>query len=524
VRGAQEDFNPRKPKRFVPINAGISLDIAQEIKQKRGLLPGFGVQDGSKRIYPGGEDAAQIVGFMGPLDPKAAARRKQSKQYIPDAVGKAGLESGCEHWLGGTPGYAVAEVDLQHREIPDTLRKLVPARDGLDVFTTLDANAQHIATEEAKRTFEKYHPKGVSVVIVEPKTGNILALVSLPNYDANPGQRHTLKGEALAERTVTHLYEPGSTLKALTVAAALEDGTIQLEDHFYCGGALKVGKKKIHCDFHGAGGRGGHGAVTPLDIIRRSCNVGAAQIALKMTARKLYAAETRFGLFSRPDLSIPAEQRGYLSMDRNENVNAAPKVARVGFGHSITTTPLHVAMAYAAIANGGNLMQPRLLAAVKDSKGNVKEAWEPKVVRRVLSEQTCRDMTAMLRSVVSSGTGKVASVPGYRVAGKTGTAEKYRPGAYVGSFIGFLPAGPNTTPRAVVLVAVDEPQGAYYGGDVAAPVFQAIARRLTDYWNVPKDDPESVQYNEAHKIKPARVRKVAQASRSRENTRRAAGD
>jgi stage V sporulation protein D (sporulation-specific penicillin-binding protein) len=166
----------------------------------------------------------------------------------------------------------------------------------------------------------------------------------------------------------------------------------------------------------------------------------------------------------------------------------------VAFGHSITTTPLHVALAYAAIANGGLLMKPRLITSITDTNGNVRVKRDPRVVRRVISEETSASVREMLRAVVSDGTGRIAAVHGYQIAGKTGTAQKYKKGAYVGSFIGFFPASPGVKPRAVILVAVDEPHGAYYGAEVAAPAFQAIASRLISYWHVPEDDPDATQY------------------------------
>lgn len=469
-------FDPNHPVRFVPIKREVTLDVAQQIRDARPPLLGFGVQDGSHRVYASGSDTVQVVGFVGAT-----------------GLGVAGLERAGHLWLDGRSGYALAELDNRKREIPDTQRKLVPAQDGLDVQTTLDANAQHIAMQEAQRVMEKFHPKGVSVVVVEPNTGDILALVSAPTFDPNPGQRHTFQPEALAERCTTRLYEPGSTLKGLTIAAALDDGVIGLNDRFYCGGTLTVGKKLIHCVLHGAAERNGHGSETAEDIMRHSCNVGAAEVGLKLGAARLYEAERKFGLLSLQGVGLPAEQYGRLSLDKTENVNSAAKVARVAFGHSITTTPLHVAMAYAALVNGGILMQPRLVSAVKDGTGKAQKTWEPRPVRRVISARTSAEMGAMLRAVVTNGTGRVVALPGYVIGGKTGTARKYGKKAYVSSFIGYLPASPNVKPRAVVLVVVDEPQGAYYGAEVAAPAFQAIARRLMSYWHVPEDDPQSVQ-------------------------------
>jgi stage V sporulation protein D (sporulation-specific penicillin-binding protein) len=475
---------PRKQVRFVPILKAVDLETAQKIREAHPRLAGFGVDDGSRRFYACGENAAHVVGLIG-----------------GDGIGASGLERTYHRWLQGTNGFAVVQVDDRLREIPDTVQRIEPAHDGYDVVTTLDTNAQQIATEEARRVSEAYHPMGISVVIVDPTNGDILALVSQPTFDPNPGQRKgvdtKLLPEMMRERCASTLYEPGSTLKSLTIAAALDSGVITMNSEFFCTGRLAVGKKTIHCVLHGASEAGGHGRETCADILRHSCNIGAAQIGMKMGPDLLFDYCTKFGLFDPLGVGLPAEQYGRLSFDKTENVRSMAKVARVAFGHSVTTTPLHVAMAYAAIANGGVLMRPRLVSCVKDASGKVVKSWAPQQVRRVVSEQTSQLMMTMLRGVVSNGTGKVAAIPGYEIAGKTGTANKYHRGKYVGSFIGVMPASLKESPRAVILVAVDEPHGAYYGAEVAAPAFQAIARRLLACWRVPEDDPKAEQAKEA---------------------------
>lgn len=470
-------LNPKqKPNAAHPKEAGLYL---------------FQVQDGDQRVYTMGDKATQIVGYV---KPKVEQNSKEDR-------GVAGLEYALDGVLRGKKGSVKMEVDRGGREIPDTRREMKPAKEGLDVVTTLDNSIQHIVTEEIGKIAAQYHPKGIAAVVVAPDTGDILAMVSYPTFDANPGKPRNIdsSGEALRERTVASIYEPGSTLKTLTVAAALEDKVIGLDSTFYCGGHIQIGKRKIKCDLH-AGEGGGHGAVTPLDLIRRSCNIGSAQIGMRMGYDRMHGWMDKFGLLTDPKLNLPAETGGFWSMDRNEDPTSNAKIARVAFGHSITTTPLNVAMAYASIANGGTLMQPRLIAAYKDSQGNIVKEFAPKIVHKnLLSAQTCREMRAMLRAVVGNGTGKAAAIQGYQLAGKTGTAKKYRASLYVGSFAGFVPAGADSKPRAVILVAVDEPHGAIYGGAVAAPAFREISRRLLSYWNVPEDDPASAQYAQAQK-------------------------
>ena len=467
-------FHPHaRGVRDVLIAKDLPLEVAGSFRSLSIALPGFTLQDGSRRYYTSGANTAQVVGFVG-----------------KDGQPLGGLEKACSKWLIGQTGIAFAEQDGRHRTIPATLQRTRASHDGLDVHTTLDPNIQHIVTEEAEKIAAKFHPAGISVVVVDPLTGDILSLVSLPNFD--PG--HNLSGvsiDAQWERCATRLYEPGSTLKALTLAAALDNGTINENSTFFCSGHFSIGRKVIHCAHSEV-----HGSQNAAGILKHSCNIGAALVGLRMGAEKMQETETRFGLLDKLEVGLPGEKRGYYSLDRTENIDSPAKTARVAFGQSITTTPLHVAMAYAAIANGGTLYRPRLLTSLNDSSGAVVQRWDPQAGQTILKPQTCAEVSAMLREVVTSGTGKIAAVPGYTVAGKTGTAQKYKPGKYVGSFIGYLPASAQAKPRAVILVAVDEPQGLhYFGADVAAPAFQAIAARLMQYWRVPEDDPDSKQAN-----------------------------
>jgi cell division protein FtsI/penicillin-binding protein 2 len=465
-------FNPRgRGFRDVQIAKDLPLDVATNIRNSPTTFPGFTLQDGSRRYYTSGVNTAQVIGFV-------------SKDGRP----LGGLEKACSKWLIGETGLARAEQDGRHRTIPDTLQRERPARDGLDVHTTLDPTVQHIVTEEAGKIAAKFHPAGISIVVIDPQTGDVLSLVSLPNFD--PGQDvSTVSLDSQWERCSTRLYEPGSTLKALTLAAALDNGTITENSYFNCDGHFSIGRKVIHCA-HGEV----HGSQNAEGILKHSCNIGAALVGLRMGAEKMQDTEARFGLLDKLEVGLPGEKRGYYSLDHTENINSQAKTARVAFGQSITTTPLHVAMAYAAIANGGTLKKPRLLTSLTDVSGAVVEKWDAQPGKRILKQQTCTEISRMLRGVVTEGTGKGTAVPGYMVAGKTGTAQKYKPGKYVGSFIGYLPASPQATPRAVILVAVDEPKGEhYFGADVAGPAFQAIASRLMQYWRVPEDDPDSTQ-------------------------------
>ncbi len=478
VANARKSCTGPKPNRFVPIKRAIPLDAATAVKAAHVI--GFSIQDGSTRVYASGANAAQVVGKI-------------------DSQGQFGLEKGCNPWLQGKNGQSIAEMDDRGREIPETQRGVIPEQNGFDVHTTLDSNAQHIATQEAEKIAQQYHPKGVSIVVLDPNTGDIKAMVSLPNFDPNPEHRKDLHGlpikdleEHFRDRCAASLYEPGSTLKALTIASAIDNKSVNLDDTFYCSGEIMVAKKTIHCahgEVHGEQGLG--------DILRHSCNIGAAEIGMRMKAKRLKTAMEQFGLFDQLSLQLPRAAHGFWSLDHNENQYNEAKAARVAFGHSISTTPLHVALAYAALANGGTLMKPRLVTSVTDGNRVVKK-FDPVAVRRVISPHTSALVSGMLRSVVSNGTAKAIATRGYEFAGKTGTAKKYQPDKYVGSFVGFLPANPKVRPQLVILVAVDEPQGdKYYGGEVAAPAFQSIATQLAQYWHIPEDDPDGSQYKEA---------------------------
>lgn len=474
-------------RRFYVVCKDISLDTATRFRAARSELIGFGVLDGSKRQYSSGSSTSQVIGYVGEHD-----------------EARSGMEFACRGWLTGTPGNAVAEVDRNNQVLPETIKHKRPVQDGFDVHTTLDPYAQHLAMEEADKIYQQYHPVGgVSIVVVDPNTGDLLALASMPTLDPDPEERKKLNIDPktdmrLVERCASVLYEPGSTLKALTVASGLETGAIDMNTTFSCSGILQIGNKSIHCPVYGPWDAHGHGTINCREILKHSCNVGAAQIGMKMGPESLYAADGRFGLFDPLQIELPYTRRGLLSYSKSEHIYTKAKVARVAFGHSVATTPVHVAMAYAAIANGGKLMHPRLVTKVTDANGKVVKKVEPAVVRQVISAKTSENMTDMLCDVVEKGTGKTAAIPGYRIAGKTGTAKKYKPGKYTASFIGYLPASPQVKPRVVILVVVDEPQaGPHYGAQVAAPAFHAIASQLMSYWKVPEDDPGDSQYRTA---------------------------
>jgi cell division protein FtsI/penicillin-binding protein 2 len=360
---------------------------------------------------------------------------------------------------------------------------------------------QKIVREELQTAFAKYHPNGAEGVVVDPATGDVLAMVSLPTFDPNaatqlPAGAREHIGAYQVDRCASNVYEPGSTLKTFAIASAIDNGTITPDTYFHCGGGIRVKNRTIH-DSHSEV----HGDLNPEGILTVSCNVCTAQIGMKMGLPALYSAARQFGLGEKLGTHLPLEQAGTMRLPELKQYEA--QAARVAFGQSITTTPLHLAMGYAAIANHGVLMKPRLITELTRG-GEIVKRWAPERVRQAISERTSDQMMHMLGAVVTRGTGRPAAVRGYTVAGKTGTASKYRPGAYVGSFIGVVPASASAKFRAVILVALDEPHGAFYGADVAAPVFKQIASRLMSLRGVAEDDPTWTQFKAAHT--PVRAR------------------
>jgi stage V sporulation protein D (sporulation-specific penicillin-binding protein) len=464
--------------RFAVIRENVDADVVARFDAQRLKLNGFSLQDDTRRSYLLGDSGLQVVG------------------YVND-YGKpiTGLELTCNRWLDRHPGYLVTERDGRGRQIPGTETRTETPLDGADVHLALDTSVQKIVRQELQTAFAKYRPTGAEAIVVDPATGDVLAMVSLPTFDPNQGARRPAGaganiGEYQFDRCACRVYEPGSTLKTIAIASAIDRGIITPDTYFHCGGGLRVNNRTIH-DSHSEV----HGDLRPEDILRYSCNVCTAQIGMKMGLPDLYAAARQFGLGAPLDTHLPMEQRGRMRLP--EPRQYAAQAARVAFGQAITTTPLHLAMAYAAIANGGVLMKPRLVTELKRGD-RVLQEWEPQKVRQAVSARTSEQMMHMLQAVISNGTGRAAAVRGYTVAGKTGTASKYRAGAYVGSFIGVIPAAPTAKFRAVILVAIDEPHGAFYGAEVAAPVFQQIATRLMSLKGVAEDDPAWTQFKAAH--------------------------
>jgi len=464
----------RRSDTFVYIKRHIPYEIGEKIAAEK--LPGIGLERETKRYYPGYKLAAQVIGFT----------------EQDGIVGVEGIEVAQNKELTGRKGEIIAQVDAKGRVIPETRRVKKRAEPGNDIFLTIDRNLQHIAEKALEKTFKTYNAAGAVAIVMDPHTGEILALANCPRFD--PNNRKGTDDSYWRNRAVRDVYEPGSTLKLVTVAAAVEEGVSPRQKVAVCtSSGLPVGNHRIRCALHRPY-LAGHGSVDMYSIIRNSCNIGAASIAMhKLGAEKMYEYLGKFGLLNKPGSGLPGEQ--ILPLDKPDTWPTI-KLANVGFGQGVAVTPLQMASAYSVIANGGVLMQPRIVKEIRSPDGSVIESFHPKTIRRVVSEQTAATVTDMLVGCVEEGTGKPAKIEGYTVAGKTGSAEKAVPGQgfntgkYVASFMGFVPA---RNPRLVICVVVDEPKGSHWGATCAAPVFREIAEKAMIYLRVPPDEPAKVK-------------------------------
>jgi cell division protein FtsI (penicillin-binding protein 3) len=419
--------------------------------------PGVGKRREYRRYYPTGEISGQVLGFTD-----------------IDDRGQEGLELAFDDWLGGEPGRKRVVQDRLGRVIED-LELLRPAEHGRDLRVTLDRRLQYLAYRELKAAVQRHGARAGSLVMLDVETGEVLAMVNQPAF--NPNDTSERSGNLVRNRAVTDVFEPGSTMKPLTIAAALGSGEYRpTTPVFTAPGTLRVSGHMIrdHRDL---------GTLDVAGVIRKSSNVGASKIALSLESRTLWETFSRFGLGQSTGSGFPGEVGGRLL---SPNQWGPVEQATIAFGYGVSVTPLQLARAYAAIANDGALPQVRFRPPETDGAGDVQPV-------RATGERSARQIQAMLESVVSAeGTGGRAAVSGYRVAGKTGTAHKVSAGGYAEDryralFAGFAPV---SEPRIAAVVVIDEPLGEeYYGGQVAAPVFARVVAGALRLLDIHPDDP-----------------------------------
>ncbi len=447
-------------RHFVWIKRKSELNAVEKLKQLD--LVGVGFIAETKRYYPKRKLAASTLGFVG-----------------LDNQGLAGIEHFHHAVLKGRTQRTVLEKDARGRFLWTTAnaQDLNPGKQ--DVVLALDEVIQFIAERELNRQVKEYRAKSGLAIVMDPFSGAVYAMASAPEF--NPNNYAAYPPHIWRNDAVASAFEPGSIFKPIVAAASLEEGLAGPDDIFFCeNGSYQIGKSRIS-----EASNHQFGWLTLRNIIAKSSNIGAIKIAQRLGNRRFYDYIRKFGFGRRLGVDLPGEASGTLRSIRQWS---GLSLASISFGHEISVTPIQMVSAIAAIANGGVLIRPRLTQAILKN-GVLDRTFEPEALQTVLSEETSRQMINILKSVVKTGTGAKAAIPGFEVAGKTGTAQKIDPKTqtysktkYLASFVGFVPAD---APRLVILVMIDEPQKTYWGGEVAAPVFQRIARKTLRYLHIP---------------------------------------
>jgi cell division protein FtsI/penicillin-binding protein 2 len=428
--------------------------------------------DDQLRFYPNGSLAAHILGF-------ANTEEKMVNQRTSfEMIGRTGVELLLNNALAGVSGWRNTETYGSRELVPYRNADIDP-RNGHNVVLTIDAKVQHILEAELVEAMRKYSPASACGIIVRPRTGEIVAMASVPTFD--PNNTGNTPVDSWRNRAITDIYEPGSTFKIVAISGALNDGLVTLQSQFDCENGLFWYAKHRLKDDHKMG------TATVEDIVAKSSNIGTAKIALQMGRQRVYDYIRAFGFGQETGLGLQGEVRGILAPAKRWSDLQS---SRVPIGQGVAVTPLQMVMAMSAIANHGRLMQPMIISRLVDEDGQVIFENQPRVVRQVVSESTASAMITALKRVVSTnGTGTKAVLEHYTAAGKTGTAEKPGPhgyiyGKYVASFMGFLPA---ESAELCIGIVLDDPKPVYYGAQTAAPTFRAVAERSAKYLAIKPD-------------------------------------
>jgi len=456
VKDVLEKLNQKKS--FVWVERKLTETEVAGIEKLN--LEGFNFLDESKRNYPKNYLASNLMGFVG-----------------IDNQGLEGLESFFDKELKGLPGLSILERDATGSEVPLSIKEAIAHKDGHSIVLTIDEVIQYITEEALDIAFQKSKAKAGIAIVVRPKTGEILAMAIKPSYD--PNYFNSYPRDLWRNRAVTDAYEPGSTFKIITIATALEERVVNLNDQFNCIGWTKYNGTVFH-DIHQ------HGSQNLTDIVKNSCNIGVIEVGTRLDEKVFEKSIRRFGFGTLTEINLPGEINGLV---RSVKDWSRISLASLSIGQEISVTPLQLIMAVSAIANRGTLMKPMIVKEIVDSMQSKIRIFKPKPVRQAVSVDTALAMTKILEQVVEDGTGTMAKLAGYQVAGKTGTAQKfdfstgkYSKDKYSSWFVGYVPA---ENPEISILVLLDEPKGSYYGGTVAAPVFQEIASKVLPYLSIP---------------------------------------
>jgi len=454
-------------KEFVYIKRKVDMDLAQEITKLK--INGIYIDTEQKRYYPFKEMCSQVLGFVG-----------------TEHTGLEGIEAQYDKYLRGKTGLVMIKKDAKGRPVLIDTVDVKSSDPGADLYLTIDSNVQYQAQKEIDDCTKKYNAKSGTIIVMNPNTGAILAMANYPTYDPNNflgTSRDKIRNVAL-----TDVFEPGSTFKIFTMAAFLKDFPDSLNEKVFCGnGKYLFFDRYVHDDQK-------NGWLTIPEIIKYSSNIGMVYLALKLSQEKLYNEYCAFGFGKPTGIDLPGETCGIL---RNYKDWDNTTMTSIPYGQEVAATSMQIARAYAAVANGGYLVKPYVVEKMVKN-GNVIYEHSVQKSGKILSEDQRQKLITMMKMVVEKGgSGQKAFIDSYEVAGKTGTAQKhdpskkgYLPGKYVASFVGFLPAD---KPEILTFIMVNEPHPAYYGGDVAAPVFKAINEAAISYMHIAPSEKQNIE-------------------------------
>ena len=443
-----------RDKAFVWVKRKVSPEEAERVRKLD--LQGVHMMTESKRYYPNDDMACHVIGFAG-----------------LDNTGLEGLELVMDEKLKGEHGWTSLVRDARRRTVLFNEKECVSPRNGYNLILTLDSVIQYIAEEEISAMARKYNASAASCIVMEPSTGRILALANYPKYDLNGFSevpRSLMKNES-----VSSVFEPGSVFKVITASAALNEGAVTPAEEFYCeNGEYGIGGRILH-DYHA------YGKLSFVDVIARSSNIGTVKAAYKLGDRKLYEYIKRFGFGESSGVDLPGEVGG---ISRPPSVWSRSDMTTIPIGQGIAVTPIQLASAVSAIANGGYLIRPYIVERITTWDGDLFKGFGPELRRRVIEEDTADKMKDIMSEVVSAGTGRRAASRGFEACGKTGTAQMVNPAGgyyenkYHATFIGFAP---KEDPLVSIVVTATDPHPVHFGGSVAGPAFKNIAERTMQY-------------------------------------------
>ena len=467
-------MNETKIRSYVEKNTSIEIvktNVSKEIGDaiRSYDLDGVKVDEDSKRVYPYYSLASKVIGFTG-----------------GDNQGIVGLEVEYEDILAGQNGQILTMTDAAGHELLAPEERIEPIA-GNDLYLTLDYNIQSFCTQAAMKTYETKGAKSVSIIVMNPQDGSIYAMVNYPEYNLNEpfllegevdGLTQTQKMDLLNQKwrngIINDTYEPGSTFKIITATAGMENGVLSIEDNYFCAGAITVGGRRIRCHK-----TTGHGSQTFSETMYNSCNPAFVTWGSRVGVENFMTTMKRLGLMSATGVDLPGEAS--TIMHHEEDIHEL-ELATISFGQSFQITPLQLLRAVSCIVNGGTLITPHLGDYYIDSEGNINE-FLYKEEKNVVSSETCDTIKTLLEGVVSEGGGSNCRIEGYSIGGKTATSEKLPRGngKYIASFIGFAPAD---NPEVIAMCIIDEPQGIYYGGTIAAPVIKEVFENIFPYLGI----------------------------------------